>query len=145
MMCLTISILELKPSSLTIEDHTNDAISMLVDVQPEKRFTEFQSEYILLTYKIVLKQSQYLNSCMKHFSWIVETYSDMIPQVIFKPILEQILISYIPYFNGETIWDISYARKDEFEKGLLKIYSTFRNWGGENSFWESYKPRFVNV
>ena len=132
-------------SELLIEDHTNDAISMLVDVQPEKRFTEFQSEYILLTNKIVLKQSQYLNSCMKHFSWIVETYSDMIPQVIFKPILEQILISYIPYFNGETIWDISYARKDEFEKGLLKIYSTFRNWGGENSFWESYKPRFVNV
>ena len=132
-------------SELLIEDHTNDAISMLVDVQPEKRFTEFQSEYILLTNKIVLKQSQYLNSCMKHFSWIVETYSDMIPQVIFKPILEQILISYIPYFNGETIWDISYARKDEFEKGLLKIYSTFRNWGGENSFWKSYKPRFVNV
>lgn len=132
-------------SELLIEDHTNDAISMLVDVKPEKRFTEFQSEYILLANKIVLKQSQYLNSCMKHFSWIVGTYSDMIPRVIFKPILEYILISYTPYFNGETSWDISYAKKDEFEKGLLKIYSTFRNWGGKNSFWESYKPRFVNV
>ena len=132
-------------SELLIEDHTNDAISMLVYVQPKKRFTEYQSEYILLANKIVLKQSQYLNSCMKHFSWIVETYSDMIPRVIFKPILEQILISYISYFNGETSWDISYAKKDEFEKGLLKIYSTFCNWGGENSFWESYKPRFVNV
>ncbi len=132
-------------SELLIEDLTNDAISMLVDVQPEKRFTEFQSEYILLANKIVLRQSQYLNSCMKHFSWIVGTYSDMIPRVIFKPIFEQILISYIPYFNGETSWDISYARKDEFEKGLLKIYSTFRDWGGENSFWKSYKPRFVNI
>lgn len=132
-------------SELLIEDHTNDAISMLVDVKPEKRFTEFQSEYILLANKIVLKQSQYLNSCMKHFSWIVGTYSDMIPRVIFKPILEYILISYTPYFNGEMTWDISYARKDEFEKGLLKIYSTFRNWDGENSFWESYKPRYVNV
>ena len=69
----------------------------------------------------------------------------MIPRMIFKPILEYILISYTPYFNGETSWDISYARKDEFEKGLLNIYSTFRNWGGENSFWKSYKPRFVNV
>lgn len=132
-------------SELLIEDHTNDAISMLVDVQPEKRFTEFQPEYILLANKIVLRQSQYLNSCMKHFSWVVGTYSDMVPRLTFKPILEQILISYIPYFNGETSWDISYARKDEFEKGLLKIYSTFCNWGGENSFWESYKPRFVNV
>ncbi len=132
-------------SELLMEDHTNDAISMLVDVTPEKRFTKFQSEYILLANKIVLKQSQYLNSCMKHFSWIVGTYSDMIPRMIFKPILEYILISYTPYFNGETSWDISYARKDEFEKGLLNIYSTFRNWGGENSFWKSYKPRFVNV
>lgn len=132
-------------SELLIEDHTNDAISMLVDVKPEKRFTEFQSEYILLANKIVLKQSQYLNSCMRHFSWIVGTYSDMIPQIIFKPILEYILFSYIPYFNGEMSWDISYAKKDEFEKGLLKIYSTFCNWGGENTFWKSYKPRFVNV
>lgn len=132
-------------SELLIEDHTNDAISMLVDVKPEKRFTEFLSEYILLANKIVLKQSQYLNSCMRHFSWIVGTYSDMIPRVIFKPILEYILITYTPYFNGETRWDISYARKDEFEKGLLRIYSTFRNWGGENTFWGSYKPRFVNV
>lgn len=132
-------------SELLIEDHTNDAISMLVDVKPEERFLKFQSEYILLANKLALKQSQYLNSCIKHFSWVVETYSDMIPRIIFKPILEYILISYTPYFNGETSWDISYARKDEFEKGLLNIYSTFRNWGGENSFWKSYKPRFVNV
>lgn len=132
-------------SELLIEDHTNDAISMLVDVKPEKRFTEFQSEYILLANKIVLKQSQYLNSCMKHFSWVVGTYSDMIPRVIFKPILEYILIAYTPYFNGDLGWDIAYARKDEFEKGLMRIYSIFRNWGGENSFWKSYKPRFVNI
>lgn len=132
-------------SELLIEDHTNDAISILVDVKPEKRFTEFQSEYILLANKIVLKQSQYLNSCMKHFSWVVGTYSDMVPRLIFKPILEYILIAYTPYFNGDLGWDIAYARKDEFEKGLMRIYSIFRNWGGENSFWESYKPRFVNV
>lgn len=132
-------------SELLIEDYTNDAISILVDVKPEKRFTEFQSEYILIANKIVLKQSQYLNSCMKHFSWVVGTYSDMVPQVIFKPILEYILIAYTPYFNGDLGWDIAYARKDEFEKGLMRIYSIFRNWGGENSFWESYKPRFVNI
>lgn len=132
-------------SELLIEDHTNDAISILVDVKPEERFTRFQSEYIMLANKIVLKQSHYLNSCMKHFSWIVETYSDMIPKGIFKPILEYILFSYTPYFNGEMKWDISYARKDEFEKGLVKIYSTLRNWGVDNTFWESYKPRFVNV
>ncbi|WP_305156668.1 hypothetical protein, partial [uncultured Muribaculum sp.] len=130
---------------LLIEDHTNDAVSMLVDIKPEERFPKFQSEYILLANKIVLKQSQYLNSCMKHFSWIIGTYSDMIPQVIFKPILEYILISYTPYFNGEMNWDIPYAKKDDFEKGLMKVYSTFQNWGGENSFWKSYKPRFVNI
>lgn len=132
-------------SELLIEDYTNDAISILVDVKPEKRFTEFQSEYILIANKIMLKQSQYLNSCMKHFSWVVGTYSNMVPQVIFKPILEYILIAYTPYFNGDLGWDIAYARKDEFEKGLMRIYSIFRNWGGENSFWESYKPRFVNI
>ena len=130
---------------LLIEDHTNDAVSMLVDLKPEERFPKFQSEYILLANKIVLKQSQYLNSCMKHFSWIIGIYSDMIPQVIFKPILEYILISYTPYFNGEMNWDIPYAKKDDFEKGLMKVYSTFQNWGGENSFWKSYKPRFINI
>lgn len=132
-------------SELLIEDHTNDAVSILVDIKPKERFPKFQSEYILLANKIILRQSQYLNSCMKHFSWIIGTYSDMIPQVIFKPILEYILISYTPYFNGEMNWDIPYAKKDDFEKGLMKIYSTFRNWGGENSFWKSYKPRFVNI
>ncbi|WP_285827147.1 SIR2 family protein [Bacteroides acidifaciens] len=132
-------------SELLIEDHTDNAISMLVNVKPEKRFMEFQSEYILLANKIVLKQSQYLNSCMKHFSWVVGTYSDMVPRVIFKPTLEYILIAYTPYFNGDLDWDIAYARKDEFEKGLMRIYSIFRNWGGENSFWASYKPRFVNI
>lgn len=130
---------------LLIEDHTNDAVSMLVDVKPEERFTKFQSEYILLANKILLKQSQYLNSCMKHFSWIIGTYSDMIPRIIFKPILEYILIAYTPYYNGEMNWNIPYAKKDDFEKGLMKIYSTFQNWGGENSFWKSYKPRFVNI
>lgn len=132
-------------SELLIADHTNDAVSMLVDIKPEERFPKFQSEYILLANKIVLKQSQYLNSCMKHFSWIVGTYSDMIPRVIFKPILEYILIAYIPYYDGEMNWNIPYAKKDDFEKGLMKIYSTFENWGGENSFWKSYKPRFVNI
>ncbi len=62
-------------NELLIEDHTDDAISMLEDIHPEKRFTEFQSEYILLANKIVLKQSKYLNRYMKHFSWIVGTYS----------------------------------------------------------------------
>lgn len=131
-------------SELLIEDHTNDAISMLVDVKPEERFLKFQSEYILLANKLVLKQSQYLNSCIKHFSWVVETYSDMIPQAVFKPILEYILIVYTPYFNGELDWDIPYAKKDDFEKGLNIIYSTFQKWGGKNTFWKSYKPRFVN-
>lgn len=132
-------------SELLIEDLTNDVISMLVNIKPEERFTKYQSEYILLANKLVLKNSQYLNSCMKHFSWIVETYANMIPQVIFKPILKNILITYTPYFNKKIEWDITYARKDDFEKGLIKIYSVFRIWGGEDNFWESYKPRFINA
>ena len=35
-------------------------------------------------------------------------------------------------------------KKEDFEKGLMKIYNAFRNWDGINSFWQSYKPRFIN-
>ena len=74
---------------------------MLVDIKPEIRFPKYQGEYILLANKLVLMKSQHLNSCMNHFSWIVDSYSEYIPQDIFKSLLEFILIAYEPYFNGK--------------------------------------------
>lgn len=35
-------------------------------------------------------------------------------------------------------------KKEDFESGLIKIYSVFKKWGGINVFWQSYKPRFIN-
>lgn len=129
---------------LLIRDETSDAISMLVDIKPEIRFPKYQGEYILLANKLVLMKSQHLNSCMNHFSWIVDSYSEYIPQDIFKSLLEFILIAYEPYFNGKQNWNLPFAKKEDFESGLIKIYSVFKKWGGINVFWQSYKPRFIN-
>lgn len=81
---------------------------------------------------------------MNHFSWIVDSYSEYIPQDIFKSLLEFILIAYEPYFNGKQNWNLTFAKKEDFESGLIKIYSVFKKWGGINVFWQSYKPRFIN-
>lgn len=129
---------------LLVRDETSDAISILVGIKPEDRFPKYQGEYVLLANKIILMKSQYLNSCMNHFSWIVDSYSEYMSKELFKPLLEYILIAYEPYFSGMENWDISYAKKEDFEKGLMKIYNAFRNWNGLNPFWQSYKPRFVN-
>ena len=129
---------------LLVRDETSDAISMLVGIKPESRFPEYQGEYILLANKLILMKSQNLNSCMNHFSWIVDSYLEYMPKDIFKSLLEYILIAYKPYFSGEENWDLLFAKKEDFEKGLMKIYNAFRNWDGINSFWQSYKPRFIN-
>lgn len=81
---------------------------------------------------------------MNHFSWIVDSYSEYIPQDIFKSLLEFILIAYEPYFNDKQNWNLPFAKKEDFESGLIKIYSVFKKWGGINVFWQSYKPRFIN-
>ena len=117
---------------------------MLVGIKPEYRFPEYQGEYILLANKLILMKSQNLNSCMNHFSWIVDSYSEYMPKDIFKSLLEYILIAYEPYFSGEENWDLLFAKKEDFEKGLMKIYNVFKKWNGINLFWQSYKPRFVN-
>lgn len=129
---------------LLIVDKTNDAISMLVDVNSECRFPKYQGGYILLANKLILMKSQHLNSCMNHFSWIVDSYSEYMQKDIFKSLLEYILIAYEPYFVGEENWDLPFAKKEDFESGLLKIYKTFMKWGGYNQFWHSYIPRFIN-
>lgn len=48
------------------------------------------------------------------------------------------------YFNGKQNWNLPFAKKEDFESGLIKIYSVFKKWGGINVFWQSYKPRFIN-
>ena len=62
----------------------------------------------------------------------------------YKSLLEFILIAYEPYFNGKQNWNLPFAKKEDFESGLIKIYSVFKKWGGINVFWQSYKPRFIN-
>lgn len=64
---------------------------------------------------------------MNHFSWIVDSYSEYIPQDIFKSLLEFILIAYEPYFNGKQNWNLPFAKKEDFESGLIKIYSVLKN------------------
>lgn len=129
---------------LLVRDETSAAISLLVDIKSEMRFPKYQGEYILLVNKLILMKSQHLNSCMNHFSWIVDSFSEFMSQDVFKPLLGSILIAYEPYFSGELNWDLSFAKKEDFEKGLIRIYNTFRKWNGINSFWSSYKPRFIN-
>ena len=46
--------------------------------------------------------------------------------------------------NEIGLLDYILNKKEDFESGLIKIYSVFKKWGGINVFWQSYKPRFIN-
>lgn len=129
---------------MIINDETNIAISILVDVKPEYLFTMYLSEYILIANRIIFKDSCYLSSCINHFSWVTETYQKFMPKEIFMPMLKYMLIAYKPYFNGDSDWDLIYARKENMELSLIKIYSVFAQWGGKDDFWQSYNCRYFH-
>lgn len=129
---------------MIVRDETSDAISMLLDISKDYLFSQHQTEYILIANRLILRDSQSLNSCMRHFSWVVEKYHAKMAQDIFRPLLQSILLSYERYFNGDIEWNLKFAQKDVFEKCLIKINSVLNQWGCNNLFWDSYTPRYYN-
>lgn len=132
-------------STLLIDDEkTGKAISMLVNNIYRLGVRSYQYEYMLISNKILARQSKYLNSCFIHFGWALTRYKDGFDEVAFKPLLKSILELYKQYFSGknEVNWDMEYAEKDVVERELCKIYKVYKSWGGQIRFWENYTPRY---
>lgn len=134
-----------KITDLLIDDsRTNNAIESLVNDIIITGVSQYQYEYTLIASKIIMRNSQYLNSCFKHFSWALTEYKEQFKQDIFKPLLKSILETYQPYFllGKATKWDIQYAEKNVVEKELMNIYKVYIQWGGKSSFWTQHKPMY---
>ena len=132
---------------LIADKQTDSAIGLLVDAAEAELAEEFmrnhETEYVFIAHKLIDRSSLYLNSCMKHFSWVVRTYHEQMSRSLFMPLLGAMLKSYKSYFDSsETIWDLAHAEKDVLEQGLVVIYSVYRQWGGTDDFWENYTPRY---
>lgn len=130
-------------STLLIDDdHTGDAIESLVKEIVIGGVSKSQYEYMLIANKIILCNSQYLNSCFKHFAWALTEYENQFNQKIFYPLLKSILDLYKPYFlhKKPRKWDIQYAEKNIVEKELIAIYKIYAQWSGKSTFWAKYKP-----
>ena len=129
---------------LTDDSKTGNAIGWLVDVVNDSSVRRLTHEYILLTGKMLCKDSQYLNSCFKHFGWVLDKYQASFDRSVFKPILKSLLDTYKPYFRDakNQKWDIQYAEKDVVEHGLITIYKVYVNWGGIIPFWDKYIPKY---
>lgn len=132
-------------SDLLIDDsRTNNAIESLVNNIIIIGVSKYQYEYTLIANKIIMRNSQYLNSCFKHFAWALTEYKDQFKQDVFKPLLKSILDSYQPYFltkNAEN-WDIQHAEKNVVEKELINIYKVYIQWGCKSTFWTRHKPMY---
>ena len=129
---------------LSDDSKTGNAISELVDEVFYKGASGYRHEYILLTNKIINKNSQYLNSCFKHFGWVLDKYQHQFDQEVFKPILKSILDTYRPYFakRGTRKWDLQHAEKDVVEHELTVIYRVYAGWGGKINFWDRYTSKY---
>lgn len=129
---------------LSDDSKTGNAISELVDEVFYKGASGYRHEYILLTNKIINKNSQYLNSCFKHFGWALDQYQHQFDQDVFKPILKSILDTYRPYFakRGTRKWDLQHAEKDVAEHELTVIYRVYAGWGGKINFWDRYTRKY---
>lgn len=129
---------------LSDDSNTGNAISELVEEVFCKGASGYRHEYILLTNKIINKDSQYLNSCFKHFGWAIDKYQHQFDRDIFKPILKGILDTYRPYFSKRSArrWDLPHAEKDVVEHELTVIYKVYSAWGGKINFWDKYTPKY---
>ena len=142
---LIISISSKGSSSITemiIKDDTTDAIKLLLEVPEEKLFEKHKTDYILIANRIILKDSDSLDNCIRHYSWIIGKYKSTIDISTFRPLSEAILDTYKPYFCTNARWDIDYAEKNVFEESLIMLYSAIKEWGVYDDFWENYKPRY---
>ena len=129
---------------LSDDFNIGNAISELVEEVFCKGASGYRHEYILLTNKIINKDSQYLNSCFKHFGWALDKYQDQFDRDIFRPILKSILDTYKPYFakHNSRRWDLRYAEKDVVEHELTVIYKVYSTWGGKINFWDKYTLKY---
>lgn len=146
-LVLMFSIDGINVRDMLIADKTDSAIGLLVDAtesEPEGTFIQnHEVEYVFIAHKLINRSSLYLDSCMKHFGWMVKTYHKQMSSDLFMPLLGAILKSYKPYFSEEAVtWNLIHAKKDVFEKNLITIYSFYKQWGGLDEFWETYSPRY---
>lgn len=142
---LIISISSKDSKSITemiIKDDTIDAIKLLLEVPDEELFEKHKTDYILIANRIILKESDSLDNCIRHYSWIIGKYKSTIDINTFKPLSEAILYKYKPYFCTNARWDIDYAEKNVFEESLIMLYSAIKEWGVYDDFWDNYKPRY---
>ena len=142
---LIISISSKNSRSITemiIKDDTTDAIKLLLEVSEEKLFEKHKTDYILIANRIILKDSDSLDNCIRHYSWIIGKYKSTIDISTFRPLSEAILYTYKPYFCGNARWEIDYAEKNVFEESLIMLYSAIKEWGVYDDFWDNYKPRY---
>lgn len=134
-------------SSLLLDDgKTSKAISWLTHDVFNGGPYKFKHEYMLLVNKILSKKSVCLNSCFIHFGWALTKYSDDFDKVLFKPLIEDMLNLYKPYFTGasELSWDVEDAEKIVVERELRKVYNVYKSWGGYIHFWDKYIPRYYD-
>lgn len=106
---------------------------------------KFQNEYIAIANRIIFKNNEGLNSCLKHFSWSLTKYKNEFDFNCFKPLLKRILNTYSPYFKkrNSVSWKI-YAEKDVAEQSMIAIYKVYESWNGKDDFWKKYKSIFYN-
>lgn len=129
-------------TEMIIKDDTTDAIKLLLEVPEEKLFEKHKTDYILIANRIILKDSDSLENCIRHYSWIIGKYKSTIDVNTFRPLSEAILDTYKSYFCNNARWDIDFAEKDVFEESLIMLYSAIKEWGVYDDFWENYKPRY---
>ena len=129
-------------TEMIIKDDTTEAIKLLLEVPEEKLFEKHKTDYILIANRIIFKESESLDNCIRHYSWIIDKYKSTIDINTFKPLSEAILNTYKPYFCSGARWDIDCARKNVFEESLIVLYSAIKEWGAYDEFWDSYKPRY---
>ena len=127
---------------MIMKDDTTEAIKLLLEVPEEKLFEKHKTDYILIANRIILKVSESLDNCIRHYSWIIDKYRSIIDSNTFRPLSEAILDAYKPYYCNGAKWDIDYANKHIFEESLIVLYSAIKEWGAYDEFWDSYKPRY---
>lgn len=129
---------------MLINGEDKEAIRMLLNIEDDKLFPKYVPEYLLIVNKIILRKSDSLNSCLIHFVYVVGRFIDKMNNAVWSSMIDSVLNSYVPYFDGTFDWDLQHAEKDVFEKLLIKLNHVHKEYGGNNMFWDEYKNRYYN-
>ena len=101
-----------------------------------------EPEYNALISTLLLRKSNYLNTCFRHLSWAVGHYRKFFSITSFRNMLVSVLDCYAEYFDGHRQWDIEGCEKEVAEKSLMGIYRVLRMSGISHKFWDSYKKKY---